>query len=77
MRRHVLRRLSAALVVLTCATSVSGCVVGTVAGAAVGVAASGVKAGASVAGAAVGVATDGVSAAGKAVTGAGKSPAPN
>ncbi len=60
-----------------CATALSGCVVGTVAGAAVGVAATGVKAGAHVAGAAVGVAADGVSAAGKAVAGAGKPPASN
>jgi hypothetical protein len=77
MRRHVFRRFGAPLLVLTGATALSGCVVGTVAGAAVGVAATGVKAGASVAGATVGVAANGVSAAGKAVTGAGKPPAQN
>jgi len=77
MRSHALRRVGAPMFVLGCATALSGCVVGTVAGAAVGVAATGVKAGASVAGAAVGVAADGVSAAGKAVAGAGKPPAPN
>jgi len=77
MHCYVLRRFGAPLVVLICATTLSGCVVGTVAGAAVGVAATGVKAGASVAGAAVGVATDGVSAASKAMTGAGKASAAN
>jgi hypothetical protein len=77
MRRCAFRHFGVPLVALTCATALSGCVVGTVAGAAVGVAATGVKASASVAGAAVGVAADGVSAAGKAVTGAGKAPAPN
>ena len=74
MRAHSLRRFGLPVAGLACATALSGCVVGTVAGAAVGVAATGVKAGASVAGAAVGVAADGVSAAGKAVTGAGKRP---
>jgi hypothetical protein len=75
MGRHAIRRFGALLLSVTCAIGLGGCVVGTVAGAAVGVAATGVKAGASVAGAAVHVTADGVSAAGKAVTGAGKPPA--
>jgi hypothetical protein len=77
MRHPDIPRFGFVFVVLTCATALSGCVVGTVAGAAIGVAATGVKAGAQVAGAAVGVAADGVSAAGKAAAGAGKPPTQN
>jgi len=56
-------------VILAAAATLQACVVGTVAGAAVGVAATGVKAGAKVAGTAVGVTADTVGAAGHAVTG--------
>jgi hypothetical protein len=55
--------------IVIAAMALQSCVVGTVAGAAVGVAATGVKAGAKVAGAAVGVAADTAGAAGRAVTG--------
>lgn len=66
---RTLALLACALVV---APSLSGCLVGAVAGAGVAVASTGVKAGAKVAGTAVGVAADGVGAAGRAVTGSGK-----
>lgn len=55
--------------ILAAAATLQACVVGTVAGAAVGVAATGVKVGAKVAGTAVGVTADTVGAAGRAVTG--------
>lgn len=54
---------------LAAAATLQACVVGTVAGAAVGVAATGVKAGAKVAGTVVGVTADAVGAAGHVVTG--------
>jgi hypothetical protein len=55
--------------ILVAAIALQGCVVSTVAGATVGLAATGVKAGAKVAGAAVGVTADTAGAAGHAVTG--------